>query len=70
MAYSSKIRYVNDDRIVFVDENGILLSKIKDILKDNAFKTRENDYTEDEMEEYSKYDAYKIIKTVEEFLNK
>lgn len=70
MACSSKIRYVNDGRVVFVDENGILLSKIKDILKDNAFKTRENDYTEDEMEEYSKYDAYKIIKTVEEFLNK
>lgn len=70
MAYSSKIRYINGDRIVFVDENGILLSKIKDILKDNAFKTRENDYTEDEIEEYSKYDAYKIIKTVEEFLNK
>ena len=66
MAYSSKIRYINGDRIVFVDENGILLSKIKD----NAFKTRENDYTEDEIEEYSKYDAYKIIKTVEEFLNK
>lgn len=70
MAYSSKIRYINGDRIVFVDENGILLSKIKDILKDNAFKTRENDYTEDEIEECSKYDAYKIIKTVEEFLNK
>lgn len=68
MAYSDKLRYVEDNKILFVDENGRLLNQIKTIIKNNSFKAREEDWTDDEMEERSKYDAYKIMKTVEEFL--
>jgi hypothetical protein len=68
MACSKKLRYLEDNRIVFIDDKDSLLSSIAKVLKENAFQARENDWTEDKMDERSRYDAYKIMKTVEDFL--
>ena len=68
MGYSDKIRFLDGNRIGLVDENGKLLNQIKTIIKENSFKAREEDWTDDEMDERSLYDAYKVIKTVEDFL--
>lgn len=68
MAYSDKLKYIQDHKVVFVDEEGELLTSIQNIIKENAFQAREYDWTDDEMNNRSKYEAYKIMKTIEDFL--
>lgn len=68
MAYSDKLKYIQDHKVVFVDEEGKLLTSIQNIIKENAFQAREHDWTDDEMNNKSKYEAYKIMKTIEDFL--